>query len=618
MDKNQTIGFVLIFALLAVYFWMTPQPEQNKKLPDYEQTEESADSLRSIKEDQTVEVEIPDSLIQAEWGIFSPAIKGTATQKTLENEELKVVFSSKGGKIESATLKKYKDPQGNLVQIISPQNNDLRWKLPTSLPQGEVSLDQLYFEVTKANSSGLTFRANLGAGKFIEQRYELEPEGYVLAYDLDVSSLQSNLSGEQVKVSWKDDLRLMEPSMEISRRYSTVNYYSIDGDFDQLTEASESFQEEEIESPLRWVAMKQRFFNAALITDAQFEKAKVTSVADAADSLTVKKLTADFNVPLATLGEAGNMRYYFGPNEFYTMEKVAEDFEDNVYLGWAVFSPISRYIILPLFTLLEKFISNYGVLIILMVVLIKLALAPLTYKGYFATAKTKVIQPEVAAIKEKYKDDKQKASQEQMKLMTQVGANPLSGCLPQLLQMPILFSLFMFFPVMIYLRGEPFLWASDLSNYDSILSLSFLPFPIPFYGNHVSAFTLLMAVAQLGSALISGQNMTQPQESPINMKALMYFMPIMLLFFFNSYPAGLTLYYFISSAITIVLMVVIRKFLIDDEKIKAIIERNREKNKNKKTSSFMSRLEEAQKAQEEAAKRRQALKQQKNRNKRKR
>ncbi len=615
MDKNQTIGFVLIFALLAVYFWMAPQPEQNKKLPEDEQTEESTDSLKSIKEEQTVTVDIPDSLVQAEWGIFSPVIKGTATQKTLENEELKVTFSSKGGKIESVTLKKYKDSQGQLVQIISPQNNELRWKLPTSLPQGEVSLDQLYFEITEATASVLTFRAELGAGKFIEQRYELELEGYVLSYDLDVSSLQSNLSDEQVKVSWKDDLRLMEPSMEISRRYSTVNYYSIDGDFDQLTETSESFQEEEIETPLRWIAMKQRFFNAALITDAQFEKAKVTSVADAADSITVKSLTADFSVPLATLSEEGNTRYYFGPNEFYTMEKVAEDFEDNVYLGWAVFSPISRYIILPLFTLLERFISNYGVLIILMVVLIKLALSPLTYKGYFATAKTKVIQPEVAAIKEKYKDDKQKASQEQMKLMTQVGASPLSGCLPQLLQMPILFSLFMFFPVMIYLRGESFLWASDLSTYDSILNL---PFKIPFYGAHVSAFTLLMAVSQLGSALISGQNMTQPQESPINMKALMYFMPVMLLFFFNSYPAGLTLYYFISSAITIALMVVIRKFLIDDEKIKAIIERNREKNKNKKTSSFMSRLEEAQKAQEEAAKRRQALKQQKNRGKNKR
>lgn len=612
MDKNQTIGFTLIFVLLMVYFYLAPEPQP--PTPDTEQQKE--DSLVQSPEtppaeveptDETDEIPLPDSVLSAQWGIFSSGIKGEEVATQLENDDVRITLSSKGGRVKEVVVKGYKQPNGKPVKLLTAQSNELRWLLPTTLPQGNVDISKLYFQLENRTKRSVTFRLDLGAGKYISKTYSLDPKGFVVDYDLDVSSLKSVLAEDYLEVSWRDDLRLLEPSMEISRRYATVNYYTTEADFDQLSAASTSLQEETLEQPVRWIAMKQRFFNAALLTEKHFNGVSVSSNVNEADTATVKMLRADFRVPLTALAAEGNLRYYFGPNEFYTMREVTPGFEENLYLGWSIFGLISRYVILPLFTFLEGFIASYGILILVMVVLIKLALSPLTYRSYFSQAKTKFIQPELNELEEKYGDDKQKAQQEKLKLMTQVGANPMLGCIPMLLQMPILFALFMFFPVLIYLRGEPFLWSADLSNYDSIMSL---PFDIPFYGDHVSAFTLLMAVGQLSSVLITGQTPTTPQNSPINMKYMMYFMPVMLLFFFNSYPSGLTLYYFVSTAITIVLTLAIRNFFINEDKIAAIIERNRKKNQGKKKSSFMSKLEEAQKAQQEAAEKRKKLKQQ--------
>lgn len=613
MDKNQTIGFILIFALLMVYFYLAPEPQPPAESTETTQQQDSLTQDTDVpptpqpEEAPPEEDVVPDSALNAQWGIFSSGIKGEETETQLENDDVRLTLSSKGGRVKEVVLKGYKQPNGEPVRLLTAQSNDLRWLLPTTLPQGKVDLNRLYFQLESSTKRRVTFRLDLGGGKYISKKYSLDPKGFVVDYDLDVSSLKSVLAEEHLEVSWRDDLRLLEPSMEISRRYATVNYYTNELDFDQLSEASTSLQEETLEQPVRWIAMKQRFFNAALITEKQFKRVSVSSNVNEADTTTVKMLRADFQVPLDALSSEGNLRYYFGPNEFYTMREVAPGFEENLYLGWAIFGLISRYVVLPLFTFLEGFIANYGILILVMVVLIKLALSPLTYRSYFSQAKTKFIQPELNELDEKYGEDKQKAQQEKLKLMTQVGANPMLGCIPMLLQMPILFALFMFFPVLIYLRGEAFLWSADLSNYDSILSL---PFEIPFYGDHVSAFTLLMSVAQLSSVLITGQTPTTPQNSPINMKYMMYFMPVMLLFFFNSYPSGLTLYYFVSTAITIVITLAIRNFFINEDKIAAIIERNRKKNQGKKKSSFMSKLEEAQKAQQEAAEKRKKLKQQ--------
>ncbi|MGF1534000.1 MAG: membrane protein insertase YidC [Bernardetiaceae bacterium] len=600
MDKNQTIGFALIFLLMLVYFYMMPEPQPPSTIAD-----PTPDSTEQVIENQTEKPlpVLPDSLQsavqQATWGIFATGIKGSDQSQThsLENDDVKITFSTEGGRVREVILKKYLAPDGNPVVLLNAESSRMQWLLPTTLPQGDIDMGRLHFELIRADTRALHLGLTLADGKKITQKYRLDPTGYILKYDLDVSDLKPILKTDALAVRWRHNLRLQEPSMEISRRYATVSYFTVGQSFDQLSEAATNLQEETLEEPIQWLSMKQRFFSASLITSAAFEQGHFTSVANEADTAVVKALTADFSVPLQALTEAGNLRYYFGPNEFYTMREVAPGFEENVYLGWAVFGLISRYVVLPLFTFLEGFISNYGLLIVVMVILIKLALSPLTYRSYFAQAKTKFIQPELAQLDEKYGEDKQTAQQEKLKLMTQVGANPMLGCIPALLQMPILFALFMFFPVLIYLRGEPFLWASDLSNYDSIINL---PFSIPFYGAHVSLFTLLMAGGQLASVFVTGQTPATPQNSPINMKFMMYMMPFMLLFFFNSYPSGLNLYYFVSTAITILITLAIRAFFINEEKIAAIIERNRKKNAGKK-SGFMARLEEAQKAQQEAA-----------------
>lgn len=609
MDKNNTIGFTLIFALLLIYFYMLPDPQQQevKEVQQDTLTAQTTTKEKNLPKPQEETQALPDSLMLTQWGIFSPGIQGDEAEKVLENEDFIITFSTLGGRVKEVVLKGYKEPNGKPLVLFNEHSNDMRWFLPTSLPQGKVDMSKLYFQVVEETKRSLTFQLQLADGKTITQKYELEPQGFVLDYQLDAASLRPILPDGSLEVSWRDDLRLVEPSMDISRRYATVNYFTTEEEFDQLSEASVSLEEETLETSIRWVAMKQRFFNAALITDAEFKKPFISSNVNEADTTTVKSLLANFQVPLESLKKENNLRYYFGPNEFYTMREVAPGFEENLYLGWTIFGVISRYVILPLFTFLEGFIANYGILIIVMVVMIKLALSPLTYRSYFSQAKTKFIQPELNALDEKYGEDKQRAQQEKLKLMTQVGANPMLGCIPMLLQMPILFALFMFFPVLIYLRGESFLWAMDLSHFDSILSL---PFEIPFYGAHISAFTLLMAFTQLGSVLITGQTPTTPQNSPINMKFMMYFMPVMLLFFFNSYPSGLTLYYFVSNAITILITLAIRNFFINEDKIAAIIERNRKKNQGKKKSSFMSKLEEAQKAQQEAAEKRKKLKEQ--------
>ncbi len=347
--------------------------------------------------------------------------------------------------------------------------------------------------------------------------------------------------------------------------------------------------------------MKQRFFNAALITDRQFEKLTIGSKAvNENDTTVIKTLVVDASIPISSLTADAKARFYFGPNKYDINKAVTDGFQENTYLGWAVLQPITLFVIIPLFDFLEKFIENYGVLIIVMVFLIKMVLAPLTYKSYVAQARTKVLQPEINKIKEKYPDDQAKQSQETMKLNSEFGVNPLSGCLPMILQMPIIFALFTFFPSAIQLRNESFLWASDLSTYDSILSL---PFTIPFYGDHVSLFTLMMTVSQILVTSVSTQQVSMA-NSPINPKVMMYGMPVMFMFVLNSFPAGLTLYYVTSNLVTLAQTLIIRKFFVNEEKIRAKLETRREEKKKsgKKSSSFMQRMQDAMaQAQEQQA-----------------
>ena len=302
------------------------------------------------------------------------------------------------------------------------------------------------------------------------------------------------------------------------------------------------------------------------------------------------------DLPLSNfMADAGANRYYYGPNKLNILNKVAPGFKKNLYLGWPVVRWINQYVIITAFTFLEKYIGSYGLIIIILVLIIKTILLPLTYKSHMSMAKTKALKPELDELKEKYGDDMQKMQSEQMKLYQQVGVNPLSGCIPMLLQMPILFAMFQFIPFAVELRHKSFLWAKDLSTYDSVLNL---PFEIPFYGDHVSLFTILMTVSTILYTWANSQSTAQLQGP---MKTMQYFMPVIFMFVLNSFPAGLTFYYFVSNIVSFGQIAIIRKF-VDEDKIRAILDENKKKNKNKKKSKFQSRLEDAMKASENSKK----------------
>ncbi len=381
-----------------------------------------------------------------------------------------------------------------------------------------------------------------------------------------------------------------------SRDSSTVNYYTNSGEFDYLKENSTDPEEQKAEEPVQWVSLKQKFFLSALIArTTQFTGGTFKSSVDPADSSTVKTVAATLQLPVADLKSGkGRFDFYFGPNDFQTVKDIADEFGNNVYLGFPVVRWVNRFVIVPLFHFLEKFIGNYGVLIIVLVLLIKTLLLPLVYRSYMSMAKMKAMKPEIDEIKAQYPDDLQKQQQEQMKIYGQVGVNPLSGCIPVLLQMPILLALFSLFPNLIELRQQPFLWASDLSTYDSILNL---PFVIPFYGSHVSLFTILMTISSIAYAYYNNQMTTV--EGPA--KSLQYIMPVMFMFILNSLPAGLSFYYFISNLVTIGQQLTIRRF-VDEGKIRQLLEENKLKNKDKKKSKFQQRLEDAMKQATDAKK----------------
>jgi YidC/Oxa1 family membrane protein insertase len=594
MDKNQTIGLVLMSALLIAYmFFFSPNKEEQQAK---QRTEQIQDSIRIAQEAiSTTKNAQPEQKQKVELDSTTKALIANAKEIVLENDNIKVALSSLGAEILNVELKNYQTFDGKPLILVDEQNSQIELSMPTS--SGSVRIDKLGFTVQNATKDKVTF-AGVVDGKSLEVTYSLPKDGFELFY-----ALKTDAATQSLQLSWTDAIKRTDQNIELDRRETTVNYYTVEDDFDYLSKGSTDAKTEVLENSVSWFSMKQRFFNAALITDRQFEKLTIGSGAiNESDSSVIKTLKVETSIPISSLTADAKARFYFGPNKHDINKAVTDGFQENTYLGWAVLQPITLFVIIPLFDFLEKFIENYGILIIVMVFLIKMVLAPLTYKSYVAQARTKVLQPEINKIKEKYPDDQAKQSQETMKLNSEFGVNPLSGCLPMLLQMPIIFALFTFFPSAIQLRNEAFLWATDLSTYDSILTL---PFTIPFYGNHVSLFTLLMTASQmLVTSVSTQQNQMSSASMPINPKVMMYGMPLMFMFVLNSFPAGLTLYYVTSNLVTLAQTLIIRKFFVDEDKIRAKLETRREEKKKsgKKGSSFMQRMQDAMaQAQEQQA-----------------
>ena len=607
MDKNQITGLVLIMAMLLGYqFFFAPKidPEKPREKPKTTQTTVTPQKVAIID----------SNAAKTAAGDFSSAAVGTSKDVVLENKDIKVTFTSQGGRVKQVLLKNYEtynsfEANKKTPLVIFDQDFDkISLDLPTT--KGNIDLNKLYFNtasvggmVTEGKSDKVVFKLQLANGQSVEQTYTLAGAGFLVDNDLKLTGLDGILKNESVKMNWVENVRPTEKDLTENRK-ATVNYLINDGEnFDQLSESPTGSNDAKLDQPLKWVAFKKKYFLSSFITkNDPILKAEVVGTANEQDSVNIKTLRANMELNLAGIRAGkGNFQWYFGPNDYNIIKDVAPGFGKNVKLSYDIFLPITRYVFVPLFNVLEKIFSNYGLLIIALVLIIKFALLPLTYKSYVSMAKMRILQPELNALKEKIGDDPAKQQQAQMKLYGEVGVSPLSGCVPVVATMPVLMAVFMLFPNLINLRQQSFLWANDLSTFDSIATL---PFMIPLYGNHVSLFTLLMTVSSIAYGYYNNQNTPDQTGQPIDMKKMAYITPVIFMFVMNSLPAGMSFYYFISNIVTIGQQIGIRKF-VDEDKIKNILDDNRKKiaaGGGAKKSRFSEYISKQMKAVEEAQK----------------
>jgi len=520
MDRNTAIGLTLIAALLLVYFmWFSPKPEPVTEKPVG--TEQAATTPGDSLPQQKAE---SDSTI-ASYGDLSGFVRGTETLTPIETENLKIVFSSKGGIIKDLELKNYKTYWQTPLKLVTPETNT--FKLVATYKGKDVNLYGIHYNqdvAKKGDTTEVTYSIRLADGSSLTQIYSIPARGYQIKYRISQNGFDQYINGENLNFQWEDKMLATEKDLSDARNNSTVNYFLTEGGFENLTEMSDS-ESENIASKVKWVAMKNKFFVSSIISETGFAGAKISTEVPA-DTGIVEIGYADILIPKSDLVKGANYKFYFGPNDYQDIGDVADKFARNVYLGWPPVYWINKFVIFPVFHFLTTFIGNYGLIIIILVILLKLVLFPLSYKSYLSMAKMKVLKPDLDTIKEKHGEDMTKVQQEQLKLYQQVGVNPISGCIPVLLQMPILFAMFYLFPASIELRQQPFLWAEDLSTYDSLIQL---PFSLPFNtGSHISLFTLLMTVSTL---IYTWQN-NQISSVQGPMKSMSYIMPVIFFFLY--------------------------------------------------------------------------------------
>jgi len=583
MDRSQATGLFLISALLLVYlFFFSPKDkvEQNKA-----QAPTSAAAKAAA----------PTPGVAPAPQLDSAA--GPVRSIELQNPDLTLTFSTQGGRVAAVRLNKYKTFFGKPLDLFDAQSARYNTKFRTLSGQ-TIDFAGLNFSASAPTPSAdggqqLAFTAPVGGGT-ITQTYTVPKSGYEVKYNLKLNGVA--VAQEPLQWSFVDNVRQTEQDLKQNRNHTTINHYLATDDHGALAEASEKPEEVKIATPIKWAADKHDFFVAGLIADSQpFASGQFNATVNLADSTFIKTLSTNLALPVADVTSAagGQYRFFFGPNQFNLLKSVAPGFDRNVYLGWGLFRWVNRFVVLPVFNFLEQYISSYGVIILLLVVLIKLVTWPLTYKTYESQARMKVLKPELDEIKAKHGDDQVKTQQETMKLYTQFGVSPLSGCVPTLLTLPILFAMFQFFPNAIELRQQPFLWAHDLSTYDNPI---LLPFTLPFLGSHISIFTVLMTISTLFMTYQSNQMNTAAMQGP--MKFYSYLMPLVFFFVLNSFAAGLTWYYLVSNLVTLGQQALTRSF-VNDDKIRAQLEANKIKNKDKKPGGFQARLAEAMKTAQE-------------------
>lgn len=616
-DFRTLLAFVLIFGILLwIMYQNQPTPEQIAESKAKKELSEKQNNDTAIAETAAelfpANLSENDSLKMAQLksSLGSFALSGMVQEQTtvLENEVLKLEISNKGGYITKAEVKKFeqfKKGSGSLVNLIKDNNAEFNIQLKTQENRIFNTKDMM-FEPTltkEGENQVLTLRLKSDDNKFLEYRYVLKPNEYMMDFSVRTQGMSSVLNtSEPLQLNWDLTAFRNEKSVTYENRYTELIYEYEGGKDNYLSQSSE---DSETVKDVTYIAYKQHFFTSILLTDTPFKRVDFRSknlVQDAeVDTLQTKSFASV--IPLEFKGGevSYNMNWYYGPTDYKILNNYNRNLDEIVPLGWGVFGWINRYLFIPTYEFLSGFIPH-GIAIIIFTILVRLAISPITYKSYLSQAKMKALRPDINEINEKYKKDPMKKQQEMMALYSKAGVNPMAGCIPALMQIPIFYALFMFFPSAIELRQKPFLWADDLSSYDVVAEL---PFYIPFYGNHISLFPILAGIAIFFYMKMTtgDQQMAQPQQEGMPdmgkiMKIMIYISPIMMIIFFNMYASGLSLYYFISNLITIGIMLVIKHYIIDHEKIQAKIQEN--KSKPKKESKFQKRMREAmEQAQEQ-------------------
>ncbi|MBT8307915.1 MAG: membrane protein insertase YidC [Maribacter sp.] len=610
LDINSIIGFVLIFGILIFMFYQNkPTPEeieaQKAKQEQVEAEAQTEEQLKTVKEEPAA-INLQDSTAVADYrstiGAFGYTPASDAIT-TLENELISLKISNKGGQIVEAKMKNFVTHDSVPVYLVKDGNASFGLNFSTS-DNRVLNTADLFFEPSMSsdgNNQALSMKAKVAPNRYLEYRYEMKPNDYLVDFTVRSQDLDGVINSSMpVQLEWTLKGIRQSKSIQYENRYTRLTYNHED---DKISKLSEGSDDEETEENVKWLSYRQHFFSSILATKERFKKAELASV----NLVEEESRTAGFTKSYASKvdlelsgGELSqNMHWYYGPTDVQVLDDYKDlGLADSIPFGWGIFGWINRYVFTPFYTFLSTYFP-YGIAIVIMTILVRLAMSPVTYKSYLSQAKMKVLKPEITELGEKYKDNAMKKQQETMKLYNKAGVSPMSGCVPAFLQMPIFYALFMFFPTSFALRQKSFLWAEDLSSFDTIYQFP-EGFSIPFYGDHISLFPILASVAIFFYMMMTtGQNMPQQPGMP-NMKFIMYLMPFMMLFFFNNYASGLSLYYFVSNLITIGIMLVIKRFILDEDKIHAQIQE--QKKKPKKENKFQRKMREMMEQAEEQKK----------------
>ena len=594
MDRNTFTGLFLIMVIIgASVFFMKPSEADIKK----EREKITADSLSKVKATPTTPIVVatkPLNVVKTDTAIlngpFGGNINGVDKTTVLENEKLILTFTNLGGKILAVQLKNeltyYKKP------VILFKGNENKFGLNINIDGKIVNTNNLYFTATKTANS-INMRANYSADKFIEFIYDIKPNSNNVGFNINLNGLNQVVQGNNVSLNWETTLLEQEKSAKKEQEHAAPYYKYVEKNPDHLGMGGDK-KEELKEGKIEWFSFKQQFFSAVLIPQVPFEKGEL-EVKVLTDTGKVKWYAANMQLPYTHLASQNYaMKFYFGDNKFDNLKAQGQEIEKQVDMGYWPLKYINRFVVLPVFKLLESFNWGYGLIILVLTVLLKLAMSPLTYKSYISMAKMRILKPEMDEIKAKVGEDNATLlQQEYLKLYKKVGVNPLGGCLPMLLQLPFVMAFFFFFPNLFELRGESFLWMHDLSTYDDFIKFGFT---VPFIGDHLSLMCILMTI----STLIYTYFNNQISGATGQMKYIGYIMPIIFLGVLNSYPAGLNYYYFLANMFTFLQQYLI-KMMVNDDKIHAILQENKTKPQNeKKKSKFQTRLDDYMRTQAQA------------------